>query len=379
MTKFVRAALVGLQVLTLVAGASLASAAAADWDVALRIDALRQQAQLRFGAESGKATQIEAAIVKLLDAWALVPRPSDGDHRRLNRWLDRAFAATLPGKALRLPTVPVFVGSPTLVQPEGIVRPTIEPPVTALPAPRQPEVAPSPTGGAIPSEATADAGPSFAALEATEVEVAKPIVPAPTAIVLPTENELRRQATESIPPAEPTQPAEPTRSRWSRHPSAAPLDWQDPFADDPSASVNPLRPGVTHRVRRPAFSSPMTVAVDLKELSARVRGFNNAVRSLQQRLLADPAPDAFSLADWADELERLDEERSFLDLYRDGLPPDAVRLLPPSPSIELVSELLRRRATDQLEARNDRGAVEQRALETISARMSRLGGNRAGL
>lgn len=365
MTRAIRPVAYFLPLAALVGAACVVWAAPTDRRIDYRINALRQQAELRYGEESKKAAEIDAAIDRLIAAWDQIDRPSDGDHRRVHRWLDKAFRTTLPGRSGSMPRTPRFVGSPALEQPEGVVRPEPEPAAASFkprtPKSRSPQFTDQgpvlqgvdQLGGVQPTNPT----------ELTRVEAAKPVVTAP----------------ERRTPNEPATTRQPQRSRWSRHPAAAPLDWQDPFVDDPSASANPLRPGVTHRVRRPAFSDELAVAVDLAELGARVRGFNNAVRSLQQRLLADPAPDAFSLSDWADELERLDEERSFLNLYRDGLPPEASRLLPPSPSIEVVSELLRRRASDQLQSLDDRGAVEQRALETITARMSRLGADRAEL
>ncbi|MEO1496902.1 MAG: hypothetical protein AAFV43_07100 [Planctomycetota bacterium] len=376
-----------------------AEAAPLDRSLAVRTDALREQVELRYASDSPAAASIERGLSLVMSAWRDIDRPSEGDFRRFHRWLDAAFRTTLPGRSVTLPDTPRFVGTPALEQPEGVVKPAAEAPVAdvfegaalladqpldtgirsdRLPAPRLAE--PGSAGfEAARLNAEPIPGPPITGPELAAVEVAKPVVEVdrlgqPTTTAEPFAETPANSGVEAWPTPAPA--PKPTRSRWSRHPAAAPLDWANPFGDDPSASANPLRSGsgldtAPQVVRRPTFAN-VSVAVDMSELTARVRGYNNAVRSLQQRVLGDPAPDAFLLADWADELERLAEEESFLDLYRGGLPPQAMRRLPPSPSISVLGELLKRRANDQLQGADDRGAIEQRALETISARLSRL-------
>ena len=163
-------------------------------------------------------------------------------------------------------------------------------------------------------------------------------------------------------PADQTSRSAPQRSKWSQHPSAAPLEWRDPFADDPNASSNPLRSGSRHEARRPEYRLSRSTAVNLRQLSTDIRGYNAALRSLQSAVMELKPSDAVALAAAAEELDRLDERRQFLDLYREGLTPDEERVLPKSPSAEVVRELVRRK-TETISGRASSSQREERRAQ----------------
>ncbi|TWT46654.1 hypothetical protein [Botrimarina hoheduenensis] len=357
-----------------------------------RLVALEEQIELRYRNQPAAAARLRTEARAMVAAWQAEPDPSAGDYRRMHRWFDIAFRATLPGGSGELPGAPRLLGRTALQQPRGVIEPLVEP-MAAIPAAALESSDPLMPQSLLPQQSSSDHAahsvltltpPTLAAGEVSSeagdayAHLSNPSAPrgqlAPASeFAEPRRVEKPITAADRPATSEPTLvgPHSPGRSHWSQHASAAPLDWRDPFTDDPTASVNPLRRGLKQQVQRPIVGTPSGISVNLTELTARVRGYNTALRELQQRLLADPAPDAFVLSDWATELEQLALEESFLDLYREGLGEAERRALPPSPSIELVSELLRRRADDQLSSRDFEGA-KRRALESVSARMSRI-------
>jgi hypothetical protein len=373
-----------------------------------RVDALAQQIYRRYQHYPPALAARRAAAEEVLSAWNQVA-PEGEEHTsaanvaKISAWLDAALRAVMPGGEGELPAAPEFEEAPefpeAIVEEEPVVeteevladeslpkpvREAIEPTVTAAPietvAPTvDPEVAPEPRRSRIkvsdpvvtidnpyvndaevatqkpkasnpsinplrrsprPADQLVDSKPAesqFAGPRAT----AKPVVPAPEAV-----GEV----------ADETNDAAPQRSKWSQHPAAAPLEWRDPFADDPAASPNPLRSGSRHETRRPEYRLSRTTKVNLRQLSADIRGYNTALRSLQSAVMQLKETDIAALAAAEEELDRLDERRQFIDLYREGLTTDEERVLPESPSAEVVRELVRRKT----ETLSDRASSSQR-------------------
>lgn len=316
-----------------------------------RLDALAQQVHLRHQHYEPALTAHRQQIQAALTEWNRVTAgEASADNRRLMaNWLDRAMRSVMPGGAGALPAPPSF-----LEQPE---------PVVAAPAPterslvkkpsRTVETAPAMTAPRDP-ELQAN-GPTATARsrQAERRSVAKPVAPAPSAVG----------------------PARtPTRSKWSRRPAAAPLEWRDPFADDPAASPNPLRTGQRRTSRKPTFDRSAGVTINRAQLAAEVRGFNAALRELQLTVIGLEENDLFGLAEAAERLERLEKQRQFLDLYRRGLPESERGWLPESPSSELVRELVRRKAERLTKLTPPREKSRRRALENLTARLARLAG-----
>jgi hypothetical protein len=380
-----------------------------------RVDALAQQIYRRYQHYPPALAARRAAAEEVLSAWNQVApegeeQASAANVAKISDWLDAALRAVIPGGEGELPAAPEFEEAPefqkAVVEEEPVVeteealadeslpkptlpkpvREAIEPTVTAAPtetvAPTvDPEVAPAPEPrrsrikvsdpvvtidnpyvndaevatqkpkaskpsinplrrSPRPSDRIVDSKPTesqFAGPRAT----AKPVVPAPEAV---------GEAVDD------TNDAAPQRSKWSQHPAAAPLEWRDPFADDPAASPNPLRSGSRHETHRPEYRLSRTTKVNLRQLSADIRGYNTALRSLQSAVMQLKETDIAALAAAEEELDRLDERRQFLDLYREGLTTDEERVLPESPSAEVVRELVRRKT----ETLSDRASSSQR-------------------
>ena len=309
-----------------------------DYGLQQKVNALSQQIELRY-ADNAWAVQVHRAVLaEVLDQWNLVVQSGDEAANRslLNEWLQTSIYSTLPGGPGRLPEPPRFERTAREALPQATVgsSPTNEP-VDSVSAP-----------GMSASESAEQAVLPGSARQ----EVAKPVV------------------RESQPTA-----AERKRSKWSRHPSAAPLEWSDPFEDDESASANPLRGGAMQReALRPQFEDDEAIRVDREELAARLRGYNDALGQLQTMLRQSSDLDTFELTDAADELESLYEERAFLDLYREGLSFEERRSMPLSPSAEITLELLRRQVRRLIDAASDSDSAEVRALDRLGNRLEEL-------
>lgn len=392
--------------LALSAGATAQQGGEQDPSLQDRVDALAQQIYRRYQHYPPALAARRAAAEEVLSAWNQVApegeeQASAANVAKISEWLDAALRAVMPGGEGELPAAPEFQEAPEFQKavveedpvveteealadeslptptreaveptlsnaPTETVAPTVHPEVAPAPEPRRSRIKVSDPVVTIdnpyfndaevatqkpaarkpsinplrrsprPANRIVDSKPSesqFAGPRAT----AKPVVPAPEAV-------------------DETNDAAPQRSKWSQHPAAAPLEWRDPFADDPAASPNPLRSGSRHETRRPEYRLSRTTKVNLRQLSADIRGYNTALRSLQSAVMQLKETDIAALAAAEEELDRLDERRQFLDLYREGLTTDEERVLPESPSAEVVRELVRRKT----ETLSDRASSSQR-------------------
>jgi hypothetical protein len=375
-----------------------------------RVDALAQQIYRRYQHYPPALAARRAAAEEVLSAWNQVApegeeQASAANVTKISEWLDAALRAVMPGGGGELPAAPEFEEAPefqkAVVEEEPVVeteevladdslptpvREVIEPSVTTAPtetvAPTvDPEVAPAlePRRSRIKvSDPVVTIDNPY--VNDAEVATQDPAAPKPSINPLrqsprPADQLVESQPTESQfagprATAKPVVPAPeavdeavdkmnhpaPQRSKWSQHPAAAPLEWRDPFADDPAASPNPLRSGSRHETRRPEHRLSRTTKVNLRQLSADIRGYNAALRSLQSAVMQLKETDIAALAAAEEELDRLDERRQFLDLYREGLTTDEERVLPESPSAEVVRELVRRKT----ETLSDRASSSQR-------------------
>lgn len=295
-----------------------------------RLVALTQLIHYRFRGDESLLEKRRSEVETALSDWNAIDRPSSTDHQQMTAWLEIAIRSSMPGRSGKLPRPPHF--SSGLVQ--HPTAPIVNP--TAAPSRRTPRerIEPIPDVEPIP-------------------DLVKPTL---------------------------LKPATPRRSKWSRHPSAAPLKWSDPFSDEPQSSTNPFLQENADRyeTRRltfgdgKGFGNGKGITVDLAELSAEVRGYNAALRSLGQRLSQKREVSTATLTAIAAELEHLETERRFLDLYREGLSEAEQRSLPSSPSAELVYEIVRRKTAKRLHRISPSKNEERRALEGLAARLARL-------
>jgi hypothetical protein len=380
-----------------------------------RVDALSQQITFRYQHYAPALASRRAAAEEVLAAWNKVaplgdPQGSDENAARLADWLDAALRAVMPGGSGEFPPAPEFVApvvtSPEAQPPEEVVPTgppgsadptdgTPAPESEAAPATRQPtrqsrlkvidpvttienpyvdDTAPAPrqTAEQRPSvnplrQLPKSQSPKSQSLEIQSPRTAEPVgrgEPAKSQFVGP------RAAAKPVAPAvKPREVESSQRSKWSQHPSAAPLEWRDPFTDDPAASPNPLRSGNRHEALRPEFRASPSTRVDLRQLSAEIRGYNAALRSLQSAVMGLAANDTAALAAAEQELGQLDERRQFLDLYREGLSPIEQRALPDSPSADVVRELVRRKS----EAISSLGPQSRRDERRAQQRLGQFG------
>ncbi|WP_146444188.1 hypothetical protein [Botrimarina colliarenosi] len=385
------------------AGAPLASRTELVGSLQSRVDALAQQIHLRYRHHQPSLSERREAAEKVLADWNDVASQVTGiaavrNHDLMTAWLGAALRAVMPGGSGNIPAAPAFERTapldpgaeialpavtdevvPTLDPqqpgPSGRVQvrdsaTTIENPyVTSTP---EPTVTPdatvtvdsSPTGSRNPLRSrpapTVERPKSsqFVGPRATQRSSAKPVLPA--------DSPAPQDA------ADESSAARESRSKWSRHPSAAPLEWRDPFSDDPSVSPNPLRSGASRRALRPDYREAPSSRVDLRRLAAEVRGYNAAVQALQAAVMALGEGDAAALGAANSELDRLDERRQFIELYRDGLTASERMAIPDSASPELVRELVKRKA-ESLSSQSPQSRAEGRRTEHPMP--SRVAGN----
>ena len=371
-----------------------------------RVDALAQQIYRRYQHYPPALAARRGAAEQVLSAWNEVAPDGEGSAsaanvERMSEWLAAALRAVMPGGPGELPAAPEFeepqVEAPAVVEEE---LPFDEPPATpdaraATPTEKVTppvELEPKTTSVVEPERSRLKVSDPVVTIDNPYVNDAAPATRRAESSVNPLRQSPRRsdsqvgsKPTESqfagpratakpvvpAPEVREADPGAPQRSKWSQHPSAAPLEWRDPFADDPTASPNPLRSGSRHETRRPELRlsrstipsrQSRSTKVNLRQLSADIRGYNAALRSLQSAVMGLKESDIAALAAAEEELDRLDERRQFLDLYREGLTPAEERVLPASPSAEVVRELVRRK-TETLSDRSSSSLRDDRRAQ----------------
>jgi hypothetical protein len=387
------------------AGATAQQVGEQDPSLQERVDALAQQIYRRYQHYPPALAARRASAEKVLSAWNEVApegeeQASAANVAKISEWLDAALRAVMPGGEGELPAAPQFEEAQfeeARVEEEPVVEAEEVLADESLPKPASEAI--EPAVAVAPTEAVAPAPePRRSRIKVSdpvvtidnpyvndaEVATQKPAASKPSINPLrqsprlvdrivdskPTESQFagpRATAKPVVPApeaADETNNAAPQRSKWSQHPAAAPLEWRDPFADDPAASPNPLRSGSRHETRRPEYRLSRTTKVNLRQLSADIRGYNAALRSLQSAVMQLKETDIAALAAAEEELDRLDERRQFLDLYREGLTSDEERVLPESPSAEVVRELVRRKTETLSDRASSSKRDERRAQQT---------------
>ncbi|MGL4511774.1 MAG: hypothetical protein ACRCT8_01675 [Lacipirellulaceae bacterium] len=300
-----------------------------------RVDALAQQVSLRYAGDEARRADVRGEIARVLDSWNAVGGASPEAQQAFDAWLTVALDAQMPGGNGRVPAAPEYVSAAPR---EAIV--------TVRPLDQRSPTAPTTESRLKVSPAFPTRGPVVANPGVTD-----PIV-----------------TSEAATPAAagPPRVAEPPRSRWSKHPSAAPLEWTDPFGDDAPPDE---RGAASRRVLRPTFRAD-AVSVNLVELAATVRAYNDALKGLNRRAAEADRFAIDELTKLIDELESIEREREFLDLYRGGLAPAELAALPRSPSTDLAWELVRRGVANRRDdPSGDRALSWDRLEERVNASM----------
>lgn len=260
-----------------------------------------------------------------LKAWNR-SRRTDADYAMMDQWLRTAIRNSMPGAGQPLPAPPEFAA--------------LRPSVTELPPPR-------PTTSA-PRSVAAKPKPAPPGPVATQP---KPAVAAPVPM-------------KPVPVAPPTVAARPApRDFWSNHPAARPLDTSNPFRDDPTpqprpapsavaAAAPPAKPAVESPTERTAMRLPVIeaaeVAVNLPELATRIGGYNQALRRIEAAVIAADRAEAEELAKLLLELEQLNDQRDFIDLYVVGLTPQERAATPQLEAPDAALSLIEEKITDRI-------------------------------
>lgn len=344
--------------LTLLLAAAAAPAAAQPTPRTTELQSLVERAarhlSLRRESLRGNYTEHQSrrdALQQTLTAWNNSAR-TDQDADAMEAWLRAVINASMLGGRGPMPAPPVFQ------TPEEVARAR---------QPR-PEVVPAEPASPI----AFDPAPS----SVDEV----PFEPDPfDPVEAPVEATEQPQVTRQPPVRRPAAPAPakeaPPVSEWANHPSAPELDWSDPFADDAPARGSA---GIASTRFKPVSRS-RTVKVDLLELSSRVAGYNSRLRELEGLLIGSDELSAFRLAAIVRDLDELNDQRGFLQLYLAGLSPEEAEVGPQLNSsdslVKLVGKAVSRRGESINAQLGSRAEAESAILSALYRKLDEMGDN----
>lgn len=299
------------------------------------------------------------------EAMSATGEASPDNQARMNAWLNVALRSVMPGGSGKLPAAPRFEKALRFGKEVPRVTPAPQPatkPIAATPIPKRPTQARRPLQ-------VSPTRPTRITQKPTPPTVVSPRSASPFAGPRLT---VRSPGPKTVYNSQPaivrSKPTPAPRPRL-----ATPVEPQDPFADDPNASPNPLRLADRRVAQRPASPKNRSVGINLSQLVAEVRGYNAALRELQARVMRLNDDDVLGLSQSADLLDQLDEKRQFLDLYRGGLSRADQNSVPSSPSPELIRELVRRKTIDLIRQTPPERRAERRVLERLNDRLARQG------
>ncbi|MEM6798109.1 MAG: hypothetical protein AAF589_01220 [Planctomycetota bacterium] len=397
---------------------------ASDVSIPQLTDDLRMQLQLSYRGQSTAYEERTGELRQARQAW-LDSRQSDADRKVMITWLRAAIRASMPGFERPMPAPPVFA-APPLAKPKPVaqLKPVAEPlPLPTLPAPGSAvtrevkpttlakgdeapaPVTPTPTANEMPKakppivtdtkdEPKRDVGNAIAQprvaprSEAKASEMDKAV--AAKEIDQGTSQE-QTSAAKVISDERQTQPMP-----LAKHPATAELDWGNPFVDDPLpvdmpddlaqaiAAARPANPpfdGASPKRRtvgfRPRLPQSPSVRINLSELSARVRGYGQALDVIEAQLIAQPGATGFQLAGMARELEALQAQRELIELYFSILSEIerlAVEDLPsPTPVIDLLAARATNRSETVQKPQSPAASAERAVLDGLRKKLTQLG------
>ena len=343
----------------------------------------------------GRTDEFNVGYAKMqsaLEAWNQSGRTT-ADVAVMKGWLRGAIQACMPGAANDFPPTPVFHRQVVEAIPltpalpsrshEPVTASEPLPPPTIATAPVKPAVeplAPSPAPLPLPeatdiAAATQESNPEPPPV--IESAVDWPVADA-TEAASPQETETAKAREDVTPPA--AAPVAVAPPSLDRHPSAAKLQWPDPFVDDPlEPATGQLASNAAQRRTarfRPVGESNAGVKIDLSELSARVRGHKQGLRFIEAELIASPTASAFRLAALARELESLLAQRAVLTLYYNNMSEIERMAMDDLPSAESPLQLLSTRLEQRREALagsdSPATAAEQAVLQGVDRKLFQL-------
>jgi hypothetical protein len=317
------------------------------------IEHMRLRRETMLSSEAQLA-QRYALLGAALEAWNQSDR-TDADADLMQGWLDQAIASSALGGQRTMPELPTF------------------PQREAIPAPVAKASPENPTGP-VPTDADA---PAYAAqyepydsFEAAAAPQEQPDVESPPAVVAASPT--KTIATKPVAPA-PETPKTPDRG-WASHP-ASDIDWGDPFVDDPLASDALSTTAQTTKRFKPV-TGDRQVKIDLLELSSRVAGHNARLRELEGRLVGARQMNAFRLAALLRDLDDLQEQRAFLQLYLAGLSAEETSIGPElasaEPLVRLATSAVTQRQEDLEGDEGSQAEAERAILTSLSRKLQDL-------
>ncbi|QDU90789.1 hypothetical protein Pla175_42020 [Pirellulimonas nuda] len=298
------------------------------------------QLDLRYPTSGGEKQAGRDRLAEAIDLWNASPK-SDADAQVMERWLLDALRASMAGSKKPMPAPPEFsqkqIAAAPLA-PEPIAEPT---PIT--------EPAPAPMPRSVASQVDPTPAPA-------------PVTPQP-----------------ALRPARPELPVVAS----NEHPAAARINWSDPFRDDPFrddpvavASAPIERPAQRQTRLKPELPPRPRGSVDLRELSARVRGLSQGLAAIDARLSDQRPPSAFELAGLVRDLEQLSSEDRFLRLYLNGLTTSEAREVGHRPdmrqTIDRLGDRVKQRQADLAEAQGEQSLAERDILTALAVKLDEI-------
>ncbi len=331
-----------------------------------RIEALGQVIEIRLHLDETRKQEALERISQVITSWNGLDEPTDRQRTMLDRWISQAMSALMNSRVDWMPDPIHFVPEPKPVPKQEAIGFTEESLSDYMKRKRNSALKRIVAKSADQSmtEKAADSSAS----KSNERRVAKPTINHSTLVTEANQSSTKKAVSKK------TNRKKSSRSKWSKHPASAPLDWSDPFKDDPKPTKDLALP-VEHEVLRPTiessnFSSGKTdVVVNQAELSSIISDYNLAIRSVRMRLAKQNQMASSDLLRVAEELSRLDGELNFIHLYFDGLSEIDQMMLPEIESPELANQIVARRVEEQLASSKPEGP-EHAALRAIHEKLA---------
>jgi hypothetical protein len=312
----------------------------------------RQESDLRFqlGLAYKQQPRLLRSRTSELDAALNAYRRSAQtveDASLLAEWLEQSLLASLPPRREPLPAPPPF-------------RSPLENQVAPVAAPTNGDEAPKPAATVEPAAAEPHAANLASDLAETPAQL-EPIPVPESSEPAPADSSSAPKPTPDAAAAAATVPPDGDVVLDLPAPPAADAGGPEPtLADDaedeplPAPAASPLADPLPSADPRPLAKQPVSVAINLAELNARVRGYHDGLAEIEAAVVAEHEPFAWErLDELVTTLERLSAQKSFIDLYCGALTAAERKAVVVPRSCQGVLEALEREVAASLAAEGD--------------------------
>ncbi len=326
-----------------------------------RIEALGQVVEIRLQADQSLKEKALSNLSEIITSWNQLEEPNEKQRAELNDWISRAMSALMKSRVDWMP-------APIHFKQEAK-------PILSTTTPKKKEFTEETFTDYLKRKRNSVSNQPKQQSKATHIQrkKAKPQRVAKPTIGQPPLNETSPRKSRNKDSVVQTKPQ---RSKWSKHPSSAPLEWNDPFKDDPVESNKTDELLIEREALRPmidgsAYSENASgVVVNQLELSASIRDYNLAIRDIRIRLARKNQMRRADLIQIGAELNRLESDLDFISLYYKGLSDIDRMMLPNIESAELATQIVSRRVEEQLSESRSNGS-EYAALRKIHQQLSK--------